>query len=562
MSPVELGDVIGFGSCKLFVSRREIYKDGELREIEPRTFDLLVYLINHRDQVVSKEELLNSVWGTIHVTESVIPRAIMKLRRIVDAYDATVSYLKTVHRVGYRFVGTVEIGEDAPRSGSNGSAGRAEALVATIKLAFLPFRNLTGDESFDWVEWGLVTIAQRAAAAAPPPEASGGSKQAAFSIVPIEQVIAALGGVLIRLGLDEQITRLHDTLNVKHCVISMISRVGDNFCLEWEFRGPDVAPSRGRELGPQPAELVLKLSESMIAILHRVPAHQHRDFDSDEVFQNEAYARAMNAFQRAEYKKSLQLMSICMTADDHPLQMDIDYVSILSRLGDSRCVPVGQAALAKARQSGHLVHQIALLRWLRNYLSREQRWELAEDYAQDLQRLLNLVSDPELAVLIQMSLLDHAYLRGRLDQASRLCQAILSVDHLVGDKNGPAFAHIVRGCISRMLGDHSAAVSDLRAAMEISERYQIQYRLEVARVELGMTQVAAGLMQEAVEVLEPAVAATERIGDSRLRALALHGLCIASVRRGDGASAKNYLRADACRGIAAEFARTALSAPE
>ena len=44
---------------------REVRRNGPLVDVEPRAFDLLIYLIRHRDRAVSKDELQDEVWGTI-----------------------------------------------------------------------------------------------------------------------------------------------------------------------------------------------------------------------------------------------------------------------------------------------------------------------------------------------------------------------------------------------------------------------------------------------------------------------------------------------------------------
>jgi DNA-binding winged helix-turn-helix (wHTH) protein len=54
--------VLGFGDHQLDIGRRELRCRGELVGLEPKAFDLLVFLVQNRDRVVSKDELLQAIW--------------------------------------------------------------------------------------------------------------------------------------------------------------------------------------------------------------------------------------------------------------------------------------------------------------------------------------------------------------------------------------------------------------------------------------------------------------------------------------------------------------------
>jgi DNA-binding response OmpR family regulator len=55
--------MLRFGRCEVRPAQREVLVDGAARELQPRAFDLLLYLIEHREQVLSPRELLGAVWG-------------------------------------------------------------------------------------------------------------------------------------------------------------------------------------------------------------------------------------------------------------------------------------------------------------------------------------------------------------------------------------------------------------------------------------------------------------------------------------------------------------------
>lgn len=70
-----------FGSCLLDSDRRELTRDAEVIAIEPQVFDLLVHLIEHRDRVVSRDDLLAAVWGGGLFPSRRWPAASMRLAR-------------------------------------------------------------------------------------------------------------------------------------------------------------------------------------------------------------------------------------------------------------------------------------------------------------------------------------------------------------------------------------------------------------------------------------------------------------------------------------------------
>lgn len=106
-----------FGDVRVDLRRMVVSVRGEPVALEPKSFDVLRYLIAHRDRLVGKDDLLNAVWGDAFVTPNVLTRAVAQLRRAIgdDAHNAR--YIETVATRGYRFV--------APVTEGNGDGGAA-----------------------------------------------------------------------------------------------------------------------------------------------------------------------------------------------------------------------------------------------------------------------------------------------------------------------------------------------------------------------------------------------------------------------------------------------------
>lgn len=102
-----------FADVEVDVARREIRRDGGPCTVQPKVFDLLLYLIENRDRAVGKDELQDAVWTGTIVTEAAVNRAIMKARQAVGDDSRRQGVIKTVHRHGYRFVARVSGAGDA-----------------------------------------------------------------------------------------------------------------------------------------------------------------------------------------------------------------------------------------------------------------------------------------------------------------------------------------------------------------------------------------------------------------------------------------------------------------
>jgi DNA-binding winged helix-turn-helix (wHTH) protein len=87
--------------------RRELRAGGTVVPIEPQVFDVLVYLIENRDRVVSKDDLIASVWGGRIVSESNLTSRINAVRKAVGDSGKEQRLIRTSARKGIRFVGEV-----------------------------------------------------------------------------------------------------------------------------------------------------------------------------------------------------------------------------------------------------------------------------------------------------------------------------------------------------------------------------------------------------------------------------------------------------------------------
>ncbi|MEU4295267.1 alpha/beta fold hydrolase [Kribbella sp. NPDC026596] len=86
----------------------EVRRGGVAVPLEPQAFDVLAYLVSHRDRVVPKEELMDGIWGGRFVSETAVTSRIKQIRRALGDDGHSQRMIKTLHGRGYRFVAPVE----------------------------------------------------------------------------------------------------------------------------------------------------------------------------------------------------------------------------------------------------------------------------------------------------------------------------------------------------------------------------------------------------------------------------------------------------------------------
>ena len=85
---------------------REVRRDGTAIDLSSREFDILVYMMQHKNEVITRDMLLDDVWGYEHYpTTRTVDNYILSLRKKVELEPSHPRYIITVHTSGYKFVG-------------------------------------------------------------------------------------------------------------------------------------------------------------------------------------------------------------------------------------------------------------------------------------------------------------------------------------------------------------------------------------------------------------------------------------------------------------------------
>ncbi|RZN12487.1 hypothetical protein CWO91_04145 [Bradyrhizobium genosp. SA-3] len=142
----------------LDTDRRELSREQVPVAVEPQVFDLVVHLMENRDRVVSKDELIDKIWHGRSVSESTLTSRINAARKAIGDNGANQALIRTIARKGFRFVGDVEAkrGAAVPEPGRGASAPQTTlALPDRPAIAVLPFTNMSGDREQDYFSDGI-----------------------------------------------------------------------------------------------------------------------------------------------------------------------------------------------------------------------------------------------------------------------------------------------------------------------------------------------------------------------------------------------------------------------
>jgi Tol biopolymer transport system component/DNA-binding winged helix-turn-helix (wHTH) protein len=124
----------------------QVLRDGAVVPLEPKSIRVLIYLIEHRERAVGKEELLQAIWQDTAVTDNALTRVIAQLRRELGDDARQPRYIQTIPTLGYRFVGHIRTAAEheppprPPKSNWRIFVVAAAALAAVCAIAWFATR--------------------------------------------------------------------------------------------------------------------------------------------------------------------------------------------------------------------------------------------------------------------------------------------------------------------------------------------------------------------------------------------------------------------------------------
>lgn len=141
--------IFAFEEFHLDTDRAVLLRDGVEQKIEPKAFALLQFLVESGDRLLSKDEIIDQIWGGRVVSEAAISSAIKAVRQVLDDDGVTQRFVRTVHGRGYRFAADVERQHQNALANTQVADGDTPSEAVRIErptVAVLAFENMSNDD--------------------------------------------------------------------------------------------------------------------------------------------------------------------------------------------------------------------------------------------------------------------------------------------------------------------------------------------------------------------------------------------------------------------------------
>ena len=126
--------IVRFGDCELDLAKHELRRQGEPQAIEPLVFQLLYLLVTNSTRMLSKEEIVESVWHGRVVSDSALSSQIKAARKVIGDSRKSQTLIKTVHGRGFRFIGEILTDPDSSPDTDPSAAPQIRELDQEIRF--------------------------------------------------------------------------------------------------------------------------------------------------------------------------------------------------------------------------------------------------------------------------------------------------------------------------------------------------------------------------------------------------------------------------------------------
>lgn len=331
--------LFAFGSCVLDPWRRELRTAGRVVPLQRRVYDLLLFLVRNPKRVLSKEDLLQEIWGTTFLSDAVLSTAALKLRKAIGDIESQAPMLATVRGVGYRLDAEVQhvpaaeptsmgtaladvprvvpfvLPVTAPVVASVPAPGTAQGpmpappavpspveshpplSLAGVQLALLRCVNQTGQSGLDWVEAGLPFLFDLELASHP-----------ALQLLPVAATVAFRGD-----GGPEFLSLANDALGAECGVVVELRQAGSELVAQARWGAAESTCQRWVGAWTGPGALVRALTQALTGADNSVGVTNPESGPSaEDDFWITQLARAFTLEQSGRFEDALTLLQTCL----------------------------------------------------------------------------------------------------------------------------------------------------------------------------------------------------------------------------------------------------------
>ena len=461
-----------FGEYAFDTDLRELYRGAHVVTVAPQVFDLLDYLIRNRERVVSKDDLINTIWNGRVVSDAALTTRLNVARSVIGDSGEKQYLIKTLQRKGFRFVGAVQevqrpadaaltakFGEPSFQGFSGPDRSDAAATMSIspprLSIVVLPFANFGGDPEQDYFVDGVTE-----------------SLTTDLSRISGSFVIARNTAFTFK-GRAVDVKQIGRELNVRYVLEGSVQRGGNRIRVNVQLIDAETSNHLWAERFEKPVadlfdmqdEIVSRLANTLNAQLIQVEAQRagrstHPDA-MDLYFQGWAYE---NNGTTAEYMTQAQAFF------DRALALDPGNVEAL--VGSARVKAAIGVNLMRDDWTAHFVAAEAIL---------IRALSLAPNHAR-AHSVLGLVQSST----------------NRAVQGIAECERALALDHNLAD------AHAFIGLAKFFLGRSEETEAHIHEALRLSPRDNNAYRWSMF---VGLAKLALGADVEAVAWLRRSIEA-------------------------------------------------------
>lgn len=503
-SPLSMPVIYRFADFRLDPAARELWQGNVLAELARRTFDGLVFLIEHRDRAVSRDELIDALWGK-PVEDIQVTQLIMRLRRLLGDDSSEPRFIRAVPGFGYRWI--AELDEQAA-SAPDRAAGRAGgaptiggatpaapasedaipwhrrhrslaqvigvALVIAVAFWFAYTRHARttvpvrepgdavvvlpldvsdrGKADVGWARFGAMDLI------------AGRMRDAGLPVAPSENVISALQAVAERPESDSRAALRH-ALGAEIFVHGAVLRADDGWIVELTAMAPE---GQARRIESAPAEIIPAARHAADLLLAAM-GHQVLAVENDDEVLSERLQRARAASLALELDTARKILDEAPAAmrDEPELRHQLAWIEMRAGRPDAVMEITTDllddpAVKAEPRLHARVLntHGIAHVRKFGN-------WQAGEPY---FDAVVAVLEDhpwaPELAKALAMRSAARTALQ-QFDDAARDLGRARAVFEAGADRAGMAQIENYSGNLELARGRPNDALSHFRDAIEI-----------------------------------------------------------------------------------------------
>ena len=513
-------EIFRFGQCAVHVERRQVVLDGQPRPIEPRPFDLLVYLIRHCHRVVSTDELLDHCWRDQVVSIGVIARAILKARQAIGDQSKESPLIRTFHRAGYRFVAALERESAPPEGGMLSDLPVAGASLRflpgswpkAVSVAILPFENLTGQAKLGWIELGLMSLVAKTLGDDP-----------RISVVSVQSMVTALASLPTPADAAQRADAAAHILGAHQVVHVQVGCHNERFYLDYAMGNP-LPQQRQRLWGTDLIPLGQQLAQALESALFSVKASPLAAFAIEDPLGAQALARAMQALAEQEWKRAVHLFRIVLDIEPNNTGVQIEKLYAMASMGSEATFQLGTRLLEQTRADKDTAREAYVHHSLGCAYRSKRLFEPAQFHLSEALRLASLHEPQEWVTETYLSLAAIAIFQHKIEAGAELLERARQLS----DESGNAL-HKIRcanhlSWMNAFQGNLVRAIQYSRDARDLASEHHLVSEFADASGNLAGHCADQGLFAAAVNYGEEAFRVACTLGEAGTIAPTAHTL--------------------------------------